>query len=146
MIAGGRKHASWWVAIVLPGFVLRALIPLGFMPMFGPGYGVRLTLCEGYAPVPSTAMDMPADMPMDMPMAVQTQGGDPGHGGNRSPGHQDHSACPYGASPTLAVPPPSTDVPDKAQPLVQSPVSAPQIAHFEIAPRAQFPRGPPLQV
>jgi hypothetical protein len=38
--------------------LLRALIPVGFMPMFGPGFGVQLTLCEGYAPVPSTAMDM----------------------------------------------------------------------------------------
>src|ERR1039458_8263778 len=39
--------------MMLPGLLLRALIPLGFMPTFGPSLRVQLTLCEGYAPAPS---------------------------------------------------------------------------------------------
>ncbi len=139
----GRKRASWWVAVVLPGLLLRALIPLGFMPMFGHGYGVRLALCEGYAPVPSMAMDMPADMPMDMPIGTPMH---PVSGGSRSPVHKDHSACPYGASPTLAALAPLPDVPLAAQPTERAAIWAPQIAHFAIAARAQSPRAPPSKV
>jgi hypothetical protein len=121
--------------MVLPGFVLRALIPLGFMPMFGPGHGVTLTLCEGYAPIASMAADMPADMPMD------THGE---HG--RPPAHQDHGACPYGASPALAALAHSTHPAFAIQPLSPASLAAPQIEHAEIAPRAQTPRAPPQPV
>lgn len=74
----GRRRARLWVAFVLPGLLLRAMIPVGFMPMFGPNFGVRITLCEGYAPVPSMPMDMSMDMPMDMPMSVPAQHHSPG--------------------------------------------------------------------
>ena len=149
MIRWGRNRGICWVAMMLPGLLLRALIPLGFMPTFGPSLRVQLTLCEGYAPAPSTAMDMSMDMPMDMPMGVPVQhhpGGDPSPGGNRSPVHQDHGACPYGASPTLAALPALADVPVTVQPPAPSPISAPQVVSFEILPRAQSPRGPPVEV
>jgi hypothetical protein len=122
--------------------LLRALIPLGFMPMFGPGLSVQLMLCEGYAPVPSAAAEMPADMPMDMPTGITAQA----RTGGGFPSHQDHSSCPYGASPTLAALPAVTHVPVAFEPIAPSPIQAPQVAHLEIAPRAQSPRGPPLQV
>jgi len=142
LIGWGRKRSRRWVALVLPGLLLRALIPLGFMPMFGPGLSVQLMLCEGYAPVPSTAAEMPMDMPMDMRAGVPAQA----RTGGGFPSHQDHSSCPYGASPTLAALPALTHVPLSFEPIAPSPIRAPQVAHLEIAPRAQSPRGPPLQV
>ena len=55
---------------------------MGFMPMFGPGFGVGLMLCDGYAPVlhPPMAMDMPMDAGMDMSMAAPGQSAEPQHG------------------------------------------------------------------
>ena len=67
-----RKRLRWWVALLLPALVLRSLIPLGFMPMFGPGYGVQFVLCEGYAPVAGTTSSMSMSMSMDMPMDAAT--------------------------------------------------------------------------
>jgi hypothetical protein len=149
LIRWGRKRANWWVALLLPGLLLRALIPLGFMPAFGPGYSVRFMLCEGYAPVPTMAMDMSMDMPVDMPMSAPAPDQAAGESGSRTLGthsHQDHSHCPYGASPTLASLVALTAQPAWVQPSVPAPITAPQVAHFEIAPRAQSPRGPPLPV
>ncbi len=152
VIGWGRKRSRRWVALVLPGLLLRALIPLGFMPMFGPGLSVQLMLCEGYAPVPSTAAQMSMDMPMDMPMDMSTgvpgltHTGGPASTGGGVPSHQDHSSCPYGASPAIAALPALTHAPISLEPTAQSPIGAPQVAHLQIAPRAQSPRGPPLQV
>lgn len=149
LIRWGRRRGKLWIAIVLPGLLLRALIPLGFMPMFGPNFGVQLTLCEGYAPVPSMVMDMSLDMPMDMPMPAPAQhhsGGEPSSGKDGTHSHQDHSTCPYGASPTFAALVATTAVPASAQASVPSLTLAPQVAHFELAPRAQSPRAPPLEV
>jgi hypothetical protein len=137
-----------WVVFVLPGLLLRAMIPVGFMPMFGPNFGVRITLCEGYAPVPSMPMDMSMDMPMDMPMSVPAQHdspGEPSSGKDGAPSHQDHSTCPYGASPTFAALAALTAMPAPVQASAR-PLISPQIGYFQIAPRAQSPRGPPLRV
>ena len=137
LIGWGRKRSRRWVALVLPGLLLRALIPLGFMPMFGPGLSVQLMLCEGYAPVPSPAAEMPMDMPMDMPMGAT---------GHHSPTHQDHAACPFGASPVFAsLPVFSVELPT-ISPAAKQPLQSAQLAHLQITPRAQSPRGPPLEV
>ena len=146
MIEWGRKRSSRWVAFVLPGLLLRALIPLGFMPLFGPGLSVQLMLCEGYAPVPSTAAEMRMDMPMDMPMDVPASAPAQVRTGGGFPSHQDHSSCPYGASPTLAALPALAHLPVSIEPIAPSPIRAAQVGHLEIAPRAQSARGPPLQV
>jgi hypothetical protein len=134
-----RTARRLWLAILLPGLLLRSLIPLGFMPMFGPGYGVRLVLCAGYAPVPA-ATAMSADMPMDMPMGVPMDVPAPHHPDGDT---RDHSSCPYGASPAFAALPALTSMslpmPRSAPPLTL----AAQIAHFEPAPRTQSPRAPP---
>ena len=133
--------------MVLPGLILRALIPLGFMPKFGPGMSVQLTMCDGYAPLPWMSTDMSMDMPTDMPMemAAHHAGGRHGSGGSDSPAHPGHSACPYAASSTLASLVASIDVPTPARLTTPGPMSAPQVAHFKMAPRAQSPRGPPLE-
>ena len=134
--------------MVLPGLILRALIPLGFMPKFGPGTSVQLMMCDGYAPVPWMSTDMSMDMPTDRPMemAAHHAGGKHESGRSDSPGHASHSACPYAASSTLASLVASIDVPTPARLTTSSLISAPQVAHFKIAPRAQSPRGPPLEV
>lgn len=155
MIQWGRKRSGWWVAMVLPGFLLRALIPLGFMPMFGPGHSVGMMLCPGYVPAATMPVAMPAEMSMDMSMdmPVDTRAGsleshgsgaESGGAGHQSPAHQDHGACPYGASPTLAtLALPSDQYVAGERPASNAALSAPQIDHADIAPRAQSPRGPP---
>jgi hypothetical protein len=123
----GRRRANWWIALVLPGLLLRALIPIGFMPVFGAHVGVQLSMCDGYAPVAFAAMQMPADMPMDM------------HPGGKSA----HSVCPYGASAALASPLMLGEAPSIVPICAQRQVARAQIAHFEMALRTQSPRGPP---
>lgn len=147
--------------MVLPGFLLRALIPLGFMPMFGPGHSVQLTLCEDYAPVASMSVDTPADtsadmsmaMPMDMSMMTpagglksHASGTESGRAGRHPPAHQDHGTCPYGASPTLATLALASTLDVADPPAPHAALAAPQIAHAGIAARAQSPRGPPQPV
>ena len=90
-----RKRVKWWAVLFLPIF-LRALIPIGFMPMVGPGFSVQLVLCDGYAPLPWPAA-MPADMPMDMPMDTGASSSH-SHGGGPQ---DDHGSCPYGSGPAL---------------------------------------------
>jgi hypothetical protein len=133
------KPTKWWAVIFLP-MLLRAVIPVGFMPMFGPGFSVRMVVCDAYAPVPWTAA-MPADMPMDMPMDLGTSSSD-SRGG--APVHDDHGSCPYGSAPALGA------LPTLASPpalLIQRgpelPAAAAQVVYVEVSPRAQSPRGPP---
>ena len=151
----------WWVAFLLPGLLLRALIPVGFMPMVGPDHGIRLAICEGYAPVPwtnpSMSMDMSMDMPMDMPMdtsrdtpsdaaanAPAHQHADHAtHAGGHSPAHQAQGSCPYGSSPALGALPTLAVLPEAVQRSPEAALASSQIRYFEVSPRAQSPRGPP---
>jgi hypothetical protein len=141
-----RKRLRWWVALLLPALVLRSLIPLGFMPMFGPGYGVQFVLCEGYAPVPGTTSSMSNSMSMDMPMDAATDllrqnDAPPVDGG--APVHQDHGTCPYGSAPALGGLPTLAVVLVAIQPPAEPAMNAAQVGYFEISPRAQSSRGPP---
>jgi hypothetical protein len=134
------KSTKWWAVLFLP-ILLRALIPVGFMPMFGPGFSVRMVICDGYTPLPkaSTSMstDMPMDMPMDGPRSSDTHGGAPTH-------HQDPSNCPYGCAPALGALPTLASLPLSFVLQSISTIEAQaQIAHCEVSPRAQSPRGPP---
>jgi hypothetical protein len=143
----GAKRVRWWTALLLPALLLRSLIPLGFMPMFGPGYGVQLVLCEGYAPVPGTtpsmsvAMDMPMDAATDTPDQLRQHDAPPVGGG--APVHQDHGTCPYGSAPALGGLPTPAVVLVAVQPAAAPAVAAAQVAYFEVSPRAQSSRGPP---
>jgi hypothetical protein len=134
-----RKRVSWQVAILLP-ILVRALIPVGFMPMFGPGFGVRLVICDDYAAVPHAA-SMPMDMPADMRMDPSDDTVGP-HGGR--PVHENHGSCPYGSSPALGALPALAITPLVVQRPTQPAVAAPQVAYFEVSRRAQSPRGPPV--
>lgn len=118
IIASRRK---WWAALLLPAFLLRALIPVGFMPMVGPDFTVRMMVCRGYAPLP----DGPAPA---------------GHG---APAHEDHGNCPYGASPALGALAQLSAQPIVVARLPDAAVPAAQIDFFSVSFRAQSPRGPP---
>ncbi len=141
-----RKCAHAWMAWLLPALVLRSLIPVGFMPMFGPGQRVQLVLCESYGPVPSMPGSDPTQMPQDMAMVAgmdmshAAQGGQTRHGGS----HQDHGLCLFGSSPALGAPLaffPSTVT---LQPTTPLPTAFPQLSHYKALFRAQSARGPPV--
>jgi Protein of unknown function (DUF2946) len=130
------RRVRGWVAVLLPILLLRALIPIGFMPMVGADHSVRLVICDSYAPVPASMMDMPMDGDMDMPSSGADGGGAP-------PVHRDHGGCPYGASPALgALPSPAllAGVFHRPAPIL---VAAPRVHFYLSAYRAQSPRGPP---
>ena len=128
-----RKRMRLWVALLLPALLLRSLIPLGFMPTFGPGYNVQFVVCEGYAPMPGTAPSMSMDPSMDMPMDAAT--------GNAP--HQDHGSCTYGSAPALGGLPTLAIVLVAVQHVAQRAFVTAQVEYFEVSPRAQSPRGPP---
>jgi hypothetical protein len=127
------------MAWLLPALLLRSLIPVGFMPMFGPGYGVQLVLCESYAPVPSmpgsNPMQMSQDMSMDAGTDMSTR-----HGGS----HQDHGTCLFGSSPALGAPLAVSSSPAALQPPAQLLSASPQVSFYEAPLRAQSARGPPV--
>jgi hypothetical protein len=132
------KRVRGWLAVLLPVLLLRALIPVGFMPMIGPDHSVRLVICDSYAPLPASMMDMPMDAGMDM---SHQPGGE--HTGGNPPTHQDHGSCPYGSSPALGALPTLAVfalVVQRPPPLA---VAAPQVDFFQAPQRAQSPRGPP---
>jgi hypothetical protein len=141
LISAARKRRLGWVALLLPGLLLRSLIPVGFMPMFGPGMSIQLALCESYAPVPAAAM--PAGMRMPDGSAMDMGPASSGHG---TPSHQDHSACPYAASATVAAASPWYGFALARQRSVAASAGNAQIDHFQLAPRAQSPRAPPALI
>lgn len=137
----------------MPGLLLRALIPVGFMPTFGPGMSVGMSLCDGYGPVApaaaDTTMDMSMGMSMDMPMAGSAQPHSPSapeSTGGAPHSHQDHSCCPYAASATLATQSMWVGVPLTTQRTTEPPLWESQVTRSEIPPRAQSARGPPSKV
>ncbi|MGB6310854.1 MAG: hypothetical protein WBF89_23965 [Steroidobacteraceae bacterium] len=143
-----RKRARWWAGVLLPGLMLRALIPVGFMPMIGPDHSIHLAVCESFAPLPWSTSSMDMGMPMDMPM----DGGDmpvhqpadrTSHPGGRPPLHQDHPACLYGSGPAVGALPTLALLPEMAHRPADSPPASAQVPYFAVSPRAQSPRGPP---
>lgn len=125
------NRARGWTAGLLAVFLLRSLIPVGFMPVVGPGHSVQLALCEGYGPVPTMAMDMAMDPHMDM--------AHPGHAT-----HQDHGTCLFGSSPALGAPLTVSAQPAVHLASVGIPALSAQILHHEVPYRAQSARGPPV--
>jgi Protein of unknown function (DUF2946) len=132
------KRMRGWVALLLPAFLLRALIPVGFMPMIGLDHSVRLVICDSYAPVPTSLMDMSMDARMNMSHPA------PSDGAGGPPVHQDHGSCPYGSSPALGALPTLAFTPFALQRPATISVAAPQIGYFQALTRAQSPRAPPV--
>ncbi len=133
-----------WAVALLPCLLLRALIAIGFMPMFGPGMSIQMSLCAAYAPVapPGAAVSMP------MRMAAPTRShshppGEPKSTGGTPHSPQDRSCCPYAASATLAAQSMFVDFPTTTERGMPPPVWDSQVARPEVAPRSQSARGPP---
>jgi hypothetical protein len=139
-----RKLARAWMAWLLPALLLRSLIPVGFMPMIGPGHGIDLVLCDTYAPVPSMpqsgAMRMSKDMSMPTGMHMSGDAEDSrGHGT-----HQDHGPCLYGTSPALGAPLALTSSATPSQSSAELLAASPQVSYYKALYRAQSARGPPV--
>jgi hypothetical protein len=144
----GGKRLKLSMAVLLPGLLLRLLTPVGFMPMFGPGFSVQIVLCEGYAPVPAApsstlmAMDMPMDASMDM--SVHPPSSDAAKPGSVTPERHSHNpCCLYGSIPSLGVLPAMTVLPTVDQRPAELPIPTAQVDTFQLLARAQSPRGPP---
>ncbi len=142
------------MALLLPGLLLRALIPIGFMPMAGPGFTLRIVVCPGYAPLPpadpaghAAPMDMSMGMSMDMPMDAMAPPAHPppdaAPSGKPAPVHPDQGSCPYGAGPALGALPEFATLKPLAPPPPGLAVPEAQIDFFTVSFRAQSPRGPP---
>jgi hypothetical protein len=127
------KRARGLTAWLLAVFFVRSLIPVGFMPMVGPGHSLQLALCDGYAPVPS----MPASQSMDMST-------DPDMDMSHPRPHQDHGTCLFGSSPAFGAPLALSVLPavQRQTTGIRSPSS--QVVHYEVPYRAQSARGPPV--
>jgi hypothetical protein len=148
--------------------LLRALIPVGFMPMFGPGLSVGLMLCPAYAAVPppigastrhsdhdagaDRSMEMPEGMDMSMDMSAGTAkdtlsdptDSQPASGGMPARDYQQHSLCPFAKSAVLAGSLAALDLPVADLSSTTLALPAPQISWFYISRRAHSPRAPPL--
>jgi hypothetical protein len=132
---------------MLPGLLLRSLIPLGFMPIFVPGYGMRLIVCESYAPLPGMASSMSAGMHRHVHGHAAT--GSDNHLQQNvapldgAPAHQHYDTCPYSGSPALGgLPAPAVSL-VAIEPGVEPAVISAQVDYFKVSPRAQSSRGPP---
>jgi hypothetical protein len=126
-----------WVALLLPVFLWRALIPIGFMPMIGMDHSVRLVICDSYAPLPAGVMDMTMHAGMDMSRGA---GGD---STGSPPVHQDHGGCLYGSSPALGALPAATISPLLFDKPAHYTVAAPRTGFLQSTSRAHSARAPP---
>ena len=138
MIKIKRKRERRWIALLLSGFLLRSLIPIGFMPMVGADHSMRLVVCDSYAPAPWQT---------STPFSHGAHDGHDGHehAGGGLPLHHTSGLCPYGSGPALGALPslaPSPVIPQRPQEFA---VLLPQAGYFKLLPRAQSPRGPPAQ-
>ena len=124
------------VQLALAAMMLRALLPMGWMP--NP---------EGFAqsPLVICLMDMPSSMDMShaMDMSKSMDMGMQGHGHDHSQ-QQNNEQCPFAAAPHVAA---SVDVAEIAPPselahFAEKPASR-SLAAFALSYHPQSPRAPP---
>ncbi len=140
MTGRARKQVKWWAVIFLP-ILLRALIPVGFMPMVGPNFNIQLVVCDGDGPMSATAS---TPMSMDMPAGMVMDDGDSPAPPYQHLGHEDRGSCPYGSAPALGALSTLASLPTLLiQRSRELSLAAAQLAFVEVSPRAQSPRGPP---
>lgn len=132
-----RRRTALLALILLPALALRALVPVGFMPVVD-GAGIHIGFCPGEAQPPGALA--PALAAAHLAHHHHTQGG-AGHG---SPVPASHPPCLFAlsaspaflpAAPALAPPPPAATA------------LAAEYANRASVPaivRAQTPRGPPF--
>ena len=126
------RRRQWLLAgLVLPVLVLRALIPVGYMPVSDRG-GIHIDFCPGEAQPPGV-------------LTAQSPAHHHHHGGadHGAPAPESHAPCLFAlsASPAFA---PAVAVAAVIPPAATAPAESP--AHRVYVPaivRAQSPRGPP---
>jgi hypothetical protein len=127
-----QRRLAW---LLLPALLLRALIPVGFMPLAG-GSGAYLGFCPGAGEVPPAAA---AAASHASHLGHAHHGGE----GRGVPGTPHHPACVFsaGASSAFAVPP-GDAIPGPALTSLLERTAAPIFLPAIL--RAQSPRGPPV--
>jgi hypothetical protein len=61
-----RRHRWLALALIVPGLVLRAAIPPGFMPAAGPDAAFEMQMCPGHSTMPMPAAPAPGtDQPSE---------------------------------------------------------------------------------
>jgi hypothetical protein len=140
---------KWWAVLFLP-MLLRALIPVGFMPMAGPNHSLELVVCDGDGPLSAAAsmpmsMKMPAGMAMEMPPGTSMDGAGSAPGSpNPRHGHTLSGTCPYGSAPALGALPTLAILPRLSiQPSLKASLATAQVAYIEASLRSQSARAPP---
>jgi hypothetical protein len=129
-----RADKRRWALLALPALLLRALIPVGFMPV-ATADGLSIEFCPDAGPLPAAA-GAAAD-----PHAHHHH-----HQGGPDPSSASHHApCPFAASATLAAAPEGACVP-AAHALERAPGDADLRARAFVPSivRAQSPRAPPV--
>ena len=118
------------VQLALAAMMLRALLPMGWMP--NP---------DGFAqsPLVICLMDMPSGMDMSKPMGMDMQGHGQGHGQQ-----QNNEQCPFAAAPHIAA---SVAIAELAPPselarIVEKPASR-ALTALAVDYHPQSPRAPP---
>ena len=146
-----RKRRNGLAVLVLPALLLRALVPLGFMPVVESG-GLTIGFCPGEAALPpslAAAVNAQTHHGQDAaaagaPSAPENSRHEHKHGGTEDSSNATHHApCLFAASATPA-PTPT---------IIALAVTTRDVAHFGrgdsvvlVLPtilRAQSPRGPP---
>ena len=118
-----RWRCTAWARLLLVALLLRAYVPVGFMPASGTPF--LLELC-------------PAAAPMPMPMSASM----PGHH-HHSGAHSQFDQCPFGSAPAAG--PLSQEFAWVPPARIESETAAPRqpIPFSTSLPRAHQPRGPP---
>ena len=126
-----RSYRMLLALLLLPGLLIRAAVPAGFMPAVGQGAALTMAMCSGQAT--QSVVVHPGSDPL------------PAHPDQRSPQHHEapcvFAATAGGAPPPLAavlVVAPTLPA-DNAHPVFAAPIARPAI-------RAHAPRAPPALV
>jgi hypothetical protein len=140
-----RRRRSMATCMLLGMLLLRAYVPVGFMPATGAPF--LLQLCPTAAPIPTAlSMDMDPHMDMSGHRAMSGQMHTTMGDGPASHRHDRADECPFGSAPA-AGPLSQLHAFDTAGPVPSvAPVIFQSALHASRPDRAHPPRGPPSLV
>jgi hypothetical protein len=130
-----RKRRRRWALLALPALALRALIPVGFMPV-ATADGLSIEFCPDAGPLPAAA-SAAAD--------AHAQHHHHTEGGSEPSSATHHAPCLFAASATLAAAPDAASVAaPHAHPRAPGDADVSARAFVPSIVRAQSPRAPPV--
>lgn len=138
----GRRRR--FATLLLPALLLRALIPLGFMPLLG-GSGLTIGFCPGEGALPSGLVAANVQLQHAGHLGHDHGPvGAPHHGGSGDPARTGHDApCPFAATAKPAFAPALLALDTGVAPAAPSEALAAPTVFPPAILRAQSPRGPP---